>query len=84
MVNAPALGSIGNSVFRGCVHMIELRLDSVSAVTTLGTGVFASTPIGGYSASAGQYGSVFVPASLYESFLTATNWSSISSRIVSV
>ena len=74
----------GNQVFRGCRMLTELRLDSVKSVPSLGTSVFFSTPIGGYSVSAGQYGSVFVPASLYQSFLTATNWSSISSRIVSV
>jgi len=56
----------------------------VSSVPTLGLSAFASTPIGGYSDSAGQYGSVYVPASLYSSFLTANNWSLISSRIASV
>jgi hypothetical protein len=53
-------------------------------VPTLSTNVFDSTPIGGYSTSAGQYGSVYVPASLYNDFIVAENWSSISSRIVSV
>jgi hypothetical protein len=53
-------------------------------VTALGTNPFTSTPIGGYSAVAGQYGSVFVPASLLTAFQTATNWSSIASRIVGV
>lgn len=80
----PAVKSFMSSVFRNCYRLIELRLDGVSAVPTLGISAFLSSPIGGYSASAGQYGSVFVPASLYQSFLTADNWSSISSRIVSV
>jgi hypothetical protein len=47
--------------------------------------VFYSTPIGGRTTSTGGvYGSVFVPSSLYSSFITATNWTSISARIVSV
>ena len=80
----PAATSIGISAFRGCRYLISLYLDNVSKVPTLSASAFYSTPIGGYSASAGQYGSVYVPASLYNSFLTATYWSSISTRIVSV
>ena len=75
---------ISSNAFIYCRNLIELRLDNVSSIPTLGISAFTSTPIGGYSASAGQYGSVFVPSSLYESFLTAPNWSSIASRIVSV
>ena len=75
---------IGAQAFRGCWNLISVYLSSASVVPTLSTAVFSSTPIGGYSASAGRYGSVFVPASLYNSFITATNWTAISSRIVSV
>ena len=70
--------------FYRCYNLISLYLTSVSSVPTLSTSVFYSTPIDGYSTSAGQYGSVYVPASLYSDFLIATNWSSISARIVSV
>lgn len=83
-ISLPICQSISNEAFSNCRQLISLYLNSVSVVTTLGSRVFNSTPIGGYSASAGQYGSVFVPASLYNSFITATNWVSISSRIVSV
>lgn len=78
--------SIAASAFRGCTRLVSLYLTggNISQVPSLGTSVFYSTPIGGYSAVAGQYGSVFVPSSLYSSFLTATNWKTISSRIVSV
>jgi len=67
--------------------LISLYLTSVSKVTTLTGGassVFYSTPIGGYSAIAGQYGSVYVPQSLLTSFRTSSTWSTISSRIVGV
>ena len=81
----PAVKNIYQQAFRNCIRLTELHLEGVSSVPRLsGTSHFLSTPIGGYSSMAGQYGSVFVPASLYESFLTATNWSSIASRIVSV
>lgn len=80
----PVVSNISSQAFASCLNLVELRMESVSAVPTLSTNAFLSTPIGGYSASAGRFGSVFVPASLYSSFLTATNWSSISSRIVSV
>ena len=81
----PVVKSIYQQAFRNCTRLTELHLEGVSSVPLLsGTSHFLSTPIGGYSNTAGRYGSVFVPASLYESFLTATNWSSIASRIVSV
>lgn len=81
----PAVKNISQQAFKNCIRLTELHLEGVSSVPLLsGTSHFLSTPIGGYSNTAGQYGSVFVPASLYESFLTAANWSKISSRIVSV
>ena len=84
-IDLPACSYVGSSAFYGCYSLVSLYLTGVSKVPTLGnSSVFRSTPIGGYSASAGQYGSVYVPASLYDSFLTATYWSLISSRIVSV
>lgn len=79
----PACTTIRNSAFRSCTRLISLYLMG-SSVATLGTSAFASTPIGGYSATAGQYGSVFVPQSLLASYQAATNWVAISSRIVGV
>ena len=75
----------GTGTFSGCYNLISLNLTGVSSVPILSnSNVFTSTPIGGYSASAGQYGSLYVPASLYDSFIAANNWSYFSSRIVSV
>lgn len=82
--NFRTVASIGNTAFRYCSRLVEIRLDEVSSVPTLGTSAFHSTPIGGAITWAGKLGSVYVPASLYNAFLTATNWSSIASRIVSV
>ena len=80
----PVCTAIGINAFEGCRNLVSLYLTSVSRVTTLGRNAFYSTPIAGYSASAGRYGSVFVPSSLYSQFIVATNWTSISSRIVAV
>ena len=79
----PACVSVGASTFRGCYHLESAYFFGTS-VPTLGANAFTSTPIGGYSASLGRYGSVFVRESLYSAFITATNWSSIASRIVSM
>ena len=50
-----------------------------------GTSTFTSTPIAGYTTSTGGvYGSIFVPASLYDRYISATNWVTYSSRFVSV
>jgi hypothetical protein len=81
-VSLPVCTSLGKDVFENCNNLTSLYLTSVSSVPTLGSSAFKSTPIGGYSASAGQYGSVFVPASLLTAFQSAPNWSSISSRMV--
>lgn len=83
-VNLSACKSLGNGAFISCYNLTSLYLTSVVSVPTLGTSAFYSTPIGGYSVSAGQYGSVYVPMSLLASFRTAPNWSSIASRIVGI
>lgn len=81
----PVIRSMGKEAFARCYNLLSLYLNSVSSVPTLSTNVFISNPIGGYTASTGGvYGSIFVPASLYASFQTATNWASISARLVSV
>lgn len=80
----PVCTTITNRAFYSCYLLVSLYLTSVSAVPTLGDYAFTSTPIGGYSTMARRYGSVYVPSSLYNSFLTAVKWSNISARIVSV
>lgn len=84
IVSIPICRNIPNYTFRGCYNLISLYLNSVSSVPSLGTGAFASTPISTYSASAGRYGSIFVPTSLYNDFITHASWKAYSARIVSV
>lgn len=74
------------SAFRSCFMLTTLDLTGVSSLTALGggSGAFTSTPILNYSASAGKYGSIYVPASLYSSFVNANGWSYFTPRFVSV
>lgn len=81
----PAATSIGNGVFAGCSNLVSLYLLGSSFCSLISKGAFTSTPIGGYSDVAGQYGSVYVRASLYSLYLkTGQAWWNFSSRIVSV
>lgn len=77
------LSTIGNYAFRSCTVLESLYLPG-GTVPVLGLSAFSKTPIGGASGPIGKYGSVFVPASLYNSYLTAAGWSAISARFVSV
>lgn len=77
----PKAESIGPTAFRSCCNLVSLYVFS-PAVCQLGASAFWSTPIGGYSTSAKQFGSVYVRPSLVEAFKAATNWALISSRIV--
>lgn len=77
--------SIGASAFYRCYNLISLDFRNASSVPTLyNRSVFFSTPISTYSTSAGQYGSIYVPASLYDAFKTKTNWTYFSNKMVSV
>ena len=82
-VSLPVCSYIGTYAFYRCYNLVSLYMTSISSVPTLSLSAFISTPIGGYNSSASKHGLVYVPASLYSSFLTATNWSDIATRIVS-
>lgn len=81
----PNVTYIGGSAFRNCYNLLSLYLLGSSIPTLTNTYVFISTPISNYTTSTGGiYGSIYVPASLYDSYITATNWATYSSRFVSV
>ena len=51
--------------------------------TLASTDVFSSTPIWNYTTSTGgEYGSIFVKASMLSAFQTATNWSVFGAHMV--
>lgn len=81
-VSFSACALIGVSAFAGCNRLISLYLTGSSLCALVNSNAFQSTPIGGYSVSAGQYGSIYVPASLLSDYQTASNWSYFSSRFV--
>lgn len=77
--------SIGSSAFRNCYNLISLYLMGSSIPTLyLPSITFDSTPLSNYSASAGQFGSIYVPSSLLSSYKTTTGWSLFSSRFVGI
>ena len=80
----PVCTSIGQTAFTNCNNLTSLYLTGSSLCKLLNSNAFSSTPIGGYSASAGTYGSIYVPASLLTSYQTATNWTYFSSRFVGI
>ena len=81
----PAATVIGNYAFRDCYHLTSLYLTGDTMAQLSSVNVFGSTPISNYTASTGGvYGSIFVPASLYDAYISAANWSYYSSRFVSV
>ena len=83
-VSFPAATTIGSYAFDYCYNLKSLYLTGSSVCTLAGSRAFSSTPIGGYSKSAGTYGSIYVPASLLASYKTATNWAYFSSRFVGI
>lgn len=80
--NFPKVQQIGNYAFSNCYNLKSLYLTGSSVCALTNSTAFASTPIGGYSASAGTYGSIYVPTSLVDAYKSATNWTYFSSRFV--
>lgn len=80
----PAAAFIRSSAFGKCYKLISLYLMNSEVCTLSNSNAFSSTPIGGHSASAGRYGSIYVPMSLLASYQAATNWTYFSSRFVGV
>ena len=80
----PAATFIDTQAFYRCYNLKSLYLMGSSICKLSKSYAFLSTPIGGYSASAGTYGSIYVPASLLTSYKAATNWTYFSSRFVGI
>ena len=78
-ISLPNCASISFYAFSNCTNLFSVYLTGVSSVPTIDSTTFSNTPISSYGR-----GSVYVPASLYQSFIVASVWRSISSRIVSV
>lgn len=72
------------SAFNSCTNLTALILNGSSVCRLMYTYTFNSTPIGGYSTSAGKFGSIYVPRSLMAAYKSATNWTYFSSRFAAV
>ena len=85
IVKLPYCASIYGTAFQYCRKLLSLYLEGSSICTLSNTNAFSSTPIGGYTGlTGGVYGSIFVPATLYDKYISATNWAVYSDRFVSV
>ena len=82
----PNATNIAAYAFNKCLNLLSLYLmGSIVPTLTNSSTCFNNTPIGGYTVSTGGvYGSIFVPSSLYNTYITAANWSYYSARFVSV
>ena len=83
-LNLPKGNNIGGGAFSKCFNLKEMYLTSTAICRLQNSNAFTSTPIGGYSTSAGTYGSIYVPASMIDTYKTSTNWTYFSSRFVGV
>lgn len=79
-----AVSSIAASTFRSCWYLLSVYLLGSSVCNLANVNAFISTPISNYSTKAGRYGSIYVPSSLWSSYISATNWVNYSSRLVSI
>ena len=83
-ISLPKINRIDYSAFKGCTHLISLYLLGSSVPELVTLFAFSSTPLYDYSVSAERWGSIYVRASLYNNFITANNWSYMSSHFVSL
>lgn len=82
----PRVSYISMYAFMGCYRLLSLNLTEASSVVKMNaTTTFSYTPIAGYTSyTDGQLGSIYVPSSLYDAFISASYWSAYSERFVSV
>ena len=74
--------AIGSYAFASCSRLMSLYMLSTSVARLVSRTAFSSTPFA-LSTYAGGWGSIFVPASLVDSYKTASGWSVYASRITS-
>lgn len=85
LASFPMATIIENNAFNGCVKLLSFYLDGSNICSLRGLNVFSSTPIAGYLGSTnGVYGSIYVPASLVDTYKSATNWAAYADRITAI
>lgn len=78
----PKLKLMWGSAFLQCSNLQSLYLLGSSVVSLAATTAFNSTPMKD-STLTGSYGSIFVPSSLYSTYMASRSWSAYSSRFAS-
>lgn len=81
-ISLPMASSIGGNAFNNCYSLYSVILLSTSLVTLQNSNAFNYTPLA-YSSYYGTFGSIYVPASLVDSYKVALRWSYYSDRITS-
>ena len=76
-------GNIGSSCFYGCSKMESLYLYSTSVAELYNKSVFTNTPMSN-STYLGHFGSIYVPASLVDTYKATNYWSFYSDRITAI
>lgn len=82
-ISLPACTNLSTYAFGACSALQSVYLMGSSVAAMQATTVFYHTPIAD-STYLGAYGSVYVPASLYASYVADAQWQLYSSRIVGV
>lgn len=77
------INNISATAFGSCTALTSLYLTCSSIPTLANVNAFTNTPLS-ISTLTGDFGSIYVPSSLYDSYITATNWSKYSARFVSI
>lgn len=77
--------AIQTSAFFWCTHLLSLYLLGPAVPTLQNVNAFNSTPISTYTTSTGGVrGKIYVPSSLYASYIAATGWSTYQAVIYSL
>lgn len=83
--HSSASARILSYAFRLCYNLLSLYLFGSVIYVLSALNAFQNTPIYSTTTSTGGiYGSIFVPESLYSTYISATNWATLSSRFVSL
>lgn len=82
-IDLPNCTQIGYSAFYNCTHLTTVVLSGSSVPLLDNVAAFANTPITN-SSYIGDFGSVYVPASLVSKYKIAANWIDIADRITEI
>lgn len=79
----PVIGS--TAAFQSCYNLLSLYLLGPNVMSLSNINAFTSTPISNYTTSTGGIqGSIYVPESLYSTYIASTNWVTYAARFVSL